>query len=140
MQLSDLSQRHCLKEVIPITINQLREYRHTKANILLLEQELDELILKSNVCENVGRSGKTPDTVAQIVLEREKVRRRIESLTERKNAVEDWLSRCEDYYGLLLRWHYAEGKTWASIALTIGGGNTEDGVRKACHRYVVKNP
>ena len=125
---------------MPITINQLREYRHTKANILLLEQELDELILKSNVCENVGRSGKTPDTVAQIVLEREKVRRRIESLTERKNAVEDWLSRCEDYYGLLLRWHYAEGKTWASIALTIGGGNTEDGVRKACHRYVVKNP
>ena len=126
--------------VIPITIKQLREYRHVKANILLLKQELDELILKSNVCENVGRSGKTPDTVAQIVLDREKVRRRIESLTERKNAVEGWLSRCEDYYGLLLRWHYAEGRTWTSIALTLGGGNTEDGVRMACHRFVRQNP
>ena len=128
------------KEVIPITIKQLREYRHVKANILLLKQELDELILKSNVCENVGRSGKTPDTVAQIVLEREKVRRRIEALTERKTAVDAYLSRCGDYYGLLLRWHYAEGRTWTSIALTLGGGNTEDGVRKACHRYIAKNP
>lgn len=118
----------------------MREYRHVKANILLLKQELDELILKSNVCENVGRSGKTPDTVAQIVLEREKVRRHIEVLTERKTAVEAYLSQCADYYGLLLRWHYAEGRTWTSIALTLGGGNTEDGVRMACHRFVRQNP
>ena len=123
-----------------ITIKQLREYRHTKANILLLEQELDELILKSKACDGTGRSGGVSDTVAQIVLEREKTRKRIESLTERKNAVEDWLSRCEDYYGLLLRWHYAEGKTWTSIALTLGGGNTEDGVRMSCHRYIRQNP
>lgn len=126
--------------MIPITINQLRQYRHTKANILLLEQELDELILKSKACDGTGRGGGVSDTVAQIVLERERVRRRIESLTERKTAVEAYLSRCEDYYGLLLRWHYADGKTWASIALTLGGGNTEDGVKKACHRYVRKNP
>ena len=126
--------------MIPITIKQLREYRHVKANILLLKQELDELILKSKACDRTGRGGGTSDTVAQIVLEREKVRRRIESLTERKNAVEAYLSRCENYYGLLLRWHYAEGRTWTSIALTLGGGNTEDGVRKACHRYIAKNP
>lgn len=126
--------------VIIITIKTLRQYRHIKANILLLEQELDELILKSNVCENAGRSGKTPDTVAQIVLEREKVRRHIEVLTERKTAVDAYLSRCGDYYGLLLRWHYVEGRTWTSIAHTIGGGNTEDGVKKSCHRYVQKNP
>ena len=123
-----------------ITIEQLREYRHTKANILLLEQELDELILKSKACDGTGRSGGVSDTVVQIVLEREKTRKRIESLTERKNAVEDWLSRCEDYYGLLLRWHYAEGKTWTSIALTLGGGNTEGGVRMSCHRYIRQNP
>ena len=126
--------------MIPITIKQLREYRHTKANILLLEQELDELILKSKACDGTGRGGGTSDTVAQIVLEREKVRRRIESLTERKNAVEGWLSRCEDYYGLLLRWHYVEGRTWTAIAMTLGGGNTEDGVRMSCHRYIRQNP
>lgn len=125
--------------MINITIKQLREYRHTKANILLLNAELDELILQSSAHEG-GRSSAVSDTVARIVLQREKTRRRIESLTERKNAVEDYIAQCSDYYGLLLRWHYIEGRTWTSIALTVGGGNTEDSVRKACHRYVMKNP
>ena len=125
--------------MIPITIKQLREYRHVKANILLLKSEYDELILKSNTCESTGRSSKISDTVAQIVLEREKLLRRINSLTERKNAVEAYLNECDDYYGLLLRWHYADGKTWASIALTLGGGNTEESVKQACRRYVIKN-
>ncbi len=125
--------------VIIITIKTLRQYRHIKANILLLEQELDELILKSKACDGLPRSG-VSDTVAQIVLEREKTRKRIESLAARKIAVEDYLSGCNEYYGLLLRWHYVEGRTWTSIAHTIGGGNTEDGVKKSCHRYVQKNP
>lgn len=125
--------------MVIITIKQLREYRHTKANILLLKTELDELILQSSAHEG-GRSSSVSDTVARIVLQREKTRRRIEALTERKNAVEDYIAQCSDYYGLLLRWHYIEGRTWTSIALTIGGGNTEDSVRKACHRYVIKNP
>lgn len=125
--------------MIIITIKQLREYRHTKANILLLKTELDELILQSSAHEG-GRSSAVSDTVARIVLQREKTRRRIEALTERQAAVEDYIAQCSDYYGLLLRWHYIEGRTWTSIALTVGGGNTEDSVRKACHRYVMKNP
>ena len=125
--------------MIIITIKQLREYRHTKANILLLKTELDELILQSSAHEG-GRSSAVSDTVARIVLQREKTRRRIEALTERKNAVEDYIAQCSDYYGLLLRWHYIEGRTWTSIALTIGGGNTEDSVKKSCYRYINKNP
>ena len=126
--------------MIPITINQLRQYRHIKANILLLEQELDELILQSKAYDGTGRSGAVSDSVAQIVLQREKKRERINYLTERKNAIESYLAACDDYFGLLLRWHYADGKTWTSIAMTLGGGNTEDSVRKACHRYIIKNP
>lgn len=122
--------------MIPITIHQLRQYRHIKANILLLHSELDELILQSAPHDGGTKSGKTSDAVAQIVLQREKTRERIKNLTARKNAVEDYLAACNDYYGLLLRWHYVEGKTWASIALTVGGGNTEDGIRMSCHRYV----
>ena len=126
--------------VTVITINQLRQYRHVKANILLLERELDELILQSKACDGTGRGSGVSDTVAQIVLQREKKRERINALTVRKNAVEAYLNECDDYYGLLLRWHYADGRTWTYIAQTLGGGNTEDGVKKACHRYVRKNP
>ena len=135
-----LGKQQKQKEVIPITIKQLREYRHTKANLLLLNTELDELILRSKAFDVTGRSGKTSDTVAQIVLERDKTRKRIETLEARKKAVEDYVSECSDYYSVLLRWHYIEGKTWASIAITVGGGNTEDGIKKSCHRYVFKNP
>lgn len=127
-------------EVITITINQLRQYRHTKANILLLEQELDELILRSSAHDGAGRSNAVSDIVPQIVLQREKTQKKIDCLTERKNAVDAYLGQCDDYFGLLLRWHYVDGRTWAAIALSIGGGNTEEGVKKACHRYVIKNP
>ena len=123
-----------------MTINQLRQYRHTKANILLLEQELDELILKSRAYDGAGRGAAVSDTVAQIVLQREKTRGLIKSLTERKNAVEAYIAACDDYYGLLLRWHYVDGRTWTAIAMTIGGGTTEDGVRMACHRYIKQHP
>ena len=126
--------------MIIITINQLRQYRHTKANILLLKQELDKLILQSKSCDGAGRSGAVSDIVPQIVLQREKTQKKIDCLTERKNAVDAYFSQCDDYFGMLLRWHYAEGKTWAFIAMTVGGGNTEDGIKKACHRYVKKNP
>ena len=32
--------------------------------------------------------------------------------------------------------HYAKGYSWKKIAIDIGGGNTEDSVRKMCSRYV----
>lgn len=124
-----------------MTINQLRQYRHIKANILMFEVELDELILKTKTFD---ASGVNPyavsDTVAQIVLEREKKRDRIKILTEKKTAIENYIAQCDEYYGLLLRWHYIDGKTWALIALHVGGGNTDEGIKKACHRYVRKNP
>lgn len=123
-----------------MNIQQLRQYRHIKANILLLEQELDELILKSSPHDGTGGGKGKSDTVAQIVLQREKKRERIKLLTERKKAIEDYLTACDDYFGVLLRWHYAEGKTWTNIAMTIGGGNTESSVRMGCHRYVRNHP
>ena len=45
--------------MIPITIKQLREYRHTKANILLLNAELDEKfcdVIVNRYIEQVGSS------------------------------------------------------------------------------------
>ena len=126
--------------MIIITINQLRQYRHTKANILLLKQELDELILRSSAHDGAGRSNAVSDSVAQIVLQREKMRKRINLLTAQKNAVEVYLTGCDDYFAVLLRWHYIEGKTWANIAMIIGGGNTEEAIKKSCHRYVNRNP
>lgn len=34
---------------------------------------------------------------------------------------------------------YIDGKTWVAIAMEIGGGNTQDSVKKTFYRYMEKN-
>ena len=124
-----------------MTINQLRQYRKLKGRMLLLKTERDELILKSKVTDGTGcKSNKTSDTVADVVQERAKINEDIEYLEQRLNAVEGYISQCDEYFGTMLRLHYIEGKTWTAIAMKKGGNNTADGVRMACHRYVKNNP
>ena len=124
-----------------MTIDNLRQYRKIKGRLLLLEAERDELVLKSRAIDGVGAHRGIPsNTVAQIAEEREKKQRDINSLLGRLNAVETYLSDCEEYYGTMLRLHYVEGKTWTAIAMIQGGNNTKDGIRISCHRYVKNNP
>lgn len=124
-----------------MTIDNLRQYRKIKDRLLLLEAERDELVLKSRAIDGVGAHRGIPsNTVAQIAEEREKKQRDINSLLGRLNAVETYLSDCEEYYGTMLRLHYVEGKTWTAIAMIQGGNNTKDGIRISCHRYVKNNP
>lgn len=42
------------------------------------------------------------------------------------------------YIAKLLRLRFVEGNTWPDVARKAGGGNTEDGVRKAVFRFVDK--
>lgn len=124
-----------------MTINQLRQYRKLKGRMLLLETERDELILKSKVMDGTGsKSNKTSDTVAQTVIERDKLQEDIECLEQRLQAVEDYISQCDEDYSTMLRLHYIKGEQWTAIAMKKGGNNTADGVRMACHRYVKNNP
>ena len=123
-----------------MTINQLRQYRKLKERLLLLIAERNELILRSTVGDGTpSRSGVPSNTVAHAAEEREKKQKDIDTLEERLQAVERYVSECEEYYGTMLKMHYIEGKTWTAIALRMGGKNTKESVRKACHRYIEKN-
>lgn len=116
-----------------MTINQLRQYRKLKGRKLLLEDEFDELTLKIQAIES-----KDPDKAEISRKERDKLQKDIEYLEQRLQAVEDYISRCDEYFGTMLRMHYIDGKTWTAIAMKQGGNNTGDSVRKQCHRYVSK--
>ena len=39
----------------------------------------------------------------------------------------------------ILIYRYVNGFTWNQVAANIGGGNTADGVKKACYRFLDKN-
>jgi hypothetical protein len=49
------------------------------------------------------------------------------------------IARIDDaYMRKIFQLRYMRGMTWAKIALTIGGGNTADGVRIAHSRFLKK--
>lgn len=122
-----------------MTINQLRHYREILRRIKTEQLLLDELILKSAPFDSTGGNPyAVSDTVARIVVDREKARNKINLLNAEKNAVESYVAHCEPYYRTLLMWHYINGRTWAAISIKVGV--TEDSLKKACHRYVRRNP
>ncbi len=54
-----------------------------------------------------------------------------------RRAVVDFAERIGDYYvRAIFHARYADGMTWGAIADKLGGGNTADGVRKACERGI----
>lgn len=68
-----------------------------------------------------------------------------------KQVIEDKLKRCYAEYNKIMEYingvddsyirqimtlRYIHGMSWQKIAHQMGGGNTGDGVRKACQRYL----
>lgn len=124
-----------------MTIKQLRQYRHIKGEMLLLEAEKDELILRSKAVDGTGaKSSKISDVVGDTVQDREKIEHDIKSLKGQLAVVEEYIKGCDEHIGKMLRLHYIDGKTWTSIAFIQGGGNTDSTVKMQCHRYIRKNP
>lgn len=39
----------------------------------------------------------------------------------------------------ILELRFIEGLSWNNVADGVGGNNTEDSVKQACHRYIIKN-
>lgn len=51
----------------------------------------------------------------------------------------DYVNGIDDSYTRqIISLRYINGMNWRRIAFSVGGGNTEDGVRIACERYLAK--
>lgn len=111
-----------------MTIDQLRGYRKMKSQANALKAQRADLILSTVHTED--------QTVHK---KREKLDQSIQRIESEMSRIRQYISRCDEYYAVLLELHYVRGKTWRTIALRMGGGNTADGVRRACHRYVKKH-
>lgn len=60
-------------------------------------------------------------------------------LLELQNEVEEYIETIEDSrMRRIIRMRYLDKMTWYQVAMNIGGGNTEDSVRKAFIRFIEK--
>ena len=102
-----------------MTINQLRQYRKLKGRKLLLEAELQE---------------------AETDAEEKRIKKQIDFLSADIGEVEQYVNTIDDgIIADMIRAHYIHGRSWTSIAHCMGGGNTDESVRKQCHRYIKKS-
>lgn len=83
-----------------------------------------------------------------------KVCRYTVEISELKDLLENQLRKCiyelkrlnefietieDSQVRIILSLRYIKGLTWRQVALNIGGGNTEDGVKKIAYRYIMRN-
>lgn len=58
-------------------------------------------------------------------------------LCRRIDEVECWISEIpDDVTRFIFLRRFADGGKWRDIASVLGGGNTEDSVKKRCQRYI----
>lgn len=106
-----------------MTINQFRQYRRNKGRKLLLQSEIDKLILS-------GMELDAPEIKWR--------QREVSEICKELKAVKDYLDVANPYISTMLKLHYINGYRWRDIAQKMGGGNTQESIRKMCHRYVAK--
>lgn len=123
-----------------MTIRQLRQYRRLKSKMNMLAASLDDVIMRSRTNDGGISHDGISNPVAVSAEKRDKLTRRIEDIRVQLAETEYYIENCDEYIGTMLKLHYIHGKSWKNIAIRAGGGNTEDGVRMTCHRYVRKNP
>ncbi|MBS5725755.1 MAG: hypothetical protein KHW59_08280 [Clostridiales bacterium] len=52
----------------------------------------------------------------------------------------DYISSVQDsHIRRILIYRFVDGNSWTKVAMRMGGGNTENNVKKACYRYLRRN-
>lgn len=66
-----------------------------------------------------------------------RLERRKEDLQDKRLEIDEFIGEIDDSLTRqIITLRYVNGLTWGQVAAHIGGGNTADGVRKQCHRYL----
>ena len=121
---------------IKITRKLLDEYRKTKIEIPLLEQELHEMWTTekgfgNSVILNGKNGSKKPETV--VWFDRERYERRkliLQNKREKARGVERWIDSIEDVETrMVFKMYYTEGLTFEAISIKMGGVRSGDYIR-----------
>lgn len=74
-----------------------------------------------------------------IIDARDKLNREQREYEEEQARLENFIRSVNDYQiRLILAYRFIDLMAWNQVAQKLGGNNTEDGVKKACYRYLKK--
>ena len=131
MTLKNLSKLYYLKRQIALDKARLAEL---EAKLQPGGAGLDGLPRSSSVRDSTG------ELVPRIVDLKNRIEMRLRKYEEEEIVIEKYIDSIDDYcIRLILFYRFVELKTWNSVAMSIGGGNTEDSVKKACYRFLRKS-
>ena len=133
-----------------MTIELLNQYRSLQREIKYLEKKLRSME-DSALHDSVLSSNSGPDyalheisvygsTAKKRKYEKMYKRRKV-SAERHRDSIESFIDSAEDsMMRQILTLRFIEGKSWQRVADEVGGNNTENSVKKRCHRYIKRCP
>ena len=133
-----------------MTLRELSQLNSLRKEIAMDEIRLKELELKSDArSPNLydirsscmpSESDRVGNIVAEIDILRGKIYDKKYACIKELNRLEDYIESIDDSFTRqIFELRYQYGMNWIEVAHAMGGGNTPDGVKKRCQRYIRKH-
>ncbi len=85
-------------------------------------------------------SNKMEESLAAIFDIDERLKKERAEYIKEQIAIEEYIRSVDDLQiRLILSYRFVDMLTWKQIAIRIGGGNTEDSVKKMCYRFLKRS-
>lgn len=131
-----------------VTLQDLKELRYMQGEIAALREREREIVHRMTYAASVpaaarvkGDDGRTGEERYRDALEQvqENLCRRRLALAEKEAAVTAYIGSVPDsLVRQILAFRFVGGLSWTAVANKIGGGNTEESVKKAFYRFFAK--
>lgn len=129
MTVKELSQLYWLNREIETDKRRLEELESLTASPR--SPNLDNMPHMSGYGDALARS------VADIVDLKAVIAAKQQQCIYERNRLERYIGEIADSMTRqIFALRFVNGLSWRQVAVSIGGGNTEDGVKKACYRYL----
>lgn len=127
MTIKELSQLYHLN----------REIEQEKSRLRELEAAATDTSVKISGLPHVGGLSDKTAIAAQIADSKAIIEAKIALSVVEYNRLNRYINSVEDSLTRqILSLRFVNGLSWNQVAMSVGGGNTEDSVKKICYRFV----
>jgi len=128
-----------------MTIDELKNYRKLSFSIRYWKREYEDLTkasyTKSPQLTGLPTSGELSDPTSERAMKELKMLSRIQRMIaeqeEETERIMEWIETIEDpIIKVIMHARYIKAKSWAAVAMAVGGNNTPDGIRMMHNRYL----